>query len=122
MNILKNKNVLGGIAAVIVIGLIYYIWSSAGSGALLTTAEPTSPLSQEILTTLGQLHTLRLDPALFKDPVFISLSDFGAAIPPQQAGRRNPFAPVGSASAPAKAPVQAPAQSGPEIPPEEPAE
>ena len=29
------------------------------------------------------------------DPVFASLTDFGVTIPPQNAGRRNPFAPVG---------------------------
>ncbi len=95
MNILKNKFVLGGIGAVLLLTLVYYVWTSAENGALLTTTDGTSPLSQEILITLGQLHTIRLDPAVFTDPVFASLSDFGVTIPPQQAGRRNPFAPVG---------------------------
>ncbi len=95
MNILKNKFVLGGIGAVLLLTLVYYVWTSAENGALLTTTDGTSPLSQEILITLGQLYTIRLDPAVFTDPVFASLSDFGVTIPPQQAGRRNPFAPVG---------------------------
>ena len=100
MNILKNKNLLGGIAAVAVAALVYYLWMSGGGTPLLTSTEGTSPLSQQILTTLSQLHTLKLDSALFKDPVFVSLNYFGAPIPEQQAGRRNPFAPVGG-SAPA---------------------
>jgi hypothetical protein len=100
MNFLKNKNVMGGIVAVVLLALVYYIWNSSSSTELLTAEEGTSPLSQELLTTLSQLHTLRLDPAVFKDPVFTSLNDFGATIPPQQAGRRNPFAPVGSQTAP----------------------
>ncbi len=99
MNILKNQNVLVGAGAVVLIALVYYVWSSSGSGALLTTEQATSPLSQEILATLGKLGTLRLDPALFEDPTFKSLSDFGVTIPSQNAGRRNPFAPVGTAPA-----------------------
>jgi len=100
MDILKNKWVVGGIGAVIVLGLIYYVWTSAASTPLLSsTGEGTSPMSQEILTTLGQLHTIRLDPAVFTDQVFTSLTDFGVTIPPQQAGRRNPFAPVDGAGA-----------------------
>lgn len=97
MDIVKNKWVIGGIGAVVVLGLSYYLWSSAGSSALLTSsADGASPLSQEILTTLGQLHTIRLDASVFTDPVFVSLNDFSTTIPPQQAGRRNPFAPVGA--------------------------
>ena len=95
MNILKNKFVVGGVGAVLILTLAYYLWTSAENSALLTTNDGTSPLSQEILLTLGQLHTLRLDPAIFTDPVFASLTDFGVTIPPQNAGRRNPFAPVG---------------------------
>jgi len=95
MDILKNKFVVGGVGAVLVLTLAYYLWTSAENSALLTTNDGTSPLSQEILLTLGQLHTIRLDPAIFTDPVFASLTDFGVTIPPQNAGRRNPFAPVG---------------------------
>lgn len=96
MDILKNKQVVGGVAVVLVLALSYYLWTSSGStSALLTSTEGSSPLSQEILTTLGQLHTIRLDSSVFSDPVFVSLNDFSETIPPQQAGRRNPFAPVG---------------------------
>lgn len=96
MDILKNKMVMGGLAAVAVLALGYYLWTSTSSTPLLTnSADTTSPLSQDILATLGQLHTIRLDPSVFTDPVFVSLTDFGVTIPPQTAGRRNPFAPVG---------------------------
>lgn len=105
MDILKNKWVMGGAGGVLIVVLCYYLWNSAGDSALLTTAEGTSPLSQEILTTLGELHTIKLDAAVFKDPVFVSLNDFASTIPPQQAGRRNPFAPVGGSSAPSSGPT-----------------
>ncbi|OGC86308.1 hypothetical protein A3D70_00395 [Candidatus Adlerbacteria bacterium RIFCSPHIGHO2_02_FULL_54_18] len=96
MNILKNKQVIGAAAVVLLCGLVYYFWGTGGVSPLLTsTAEPTSPLSEEILATLSNLNTIRLDPSIFKDPVFISLTDFGVTIPAEQTGRRNPFAPVG---------------------------
>ncbi len=105
MDILKNKFVTGGVAAIVVLGLGYYVWSSSGSSALLTSSDAgTSPVSQELLATLSRLRTIKLDPAIFTDPSFASLTDFGVTIPPQAAGRRNPFAPIGSgagAAAPA---------------------
>lgn len=62
---------------------------------MTNSQETTSPVSQEILATLGNLRTIKLDNSIFSDPLFISLSDFGVNIPPAAAGRRNPFAPVG---------------------------
>ena len=106
-NLLKNKQVVGGLIVVLVLALGYYIWTSQSSTPLLTdSSAQVSPGSQEILQTLGQLHTIKLDPALFTDPVFVSLSDFGVTIPPQNAGRRNPFAPVGSTGAAATQPAK----------------
>lgn len=114
MDILKNKWVGAGVGAVVLLGLVYYVWTSAASTPLLSNgAEGTSPLSQEILTSLGQLHTIRLDPAIFVDPVFVSLTDFGVPIAPQNAGRRNPFAPVGGVSAGGVTPVPGGAPAAP---------
>lgn len=97
MDFLKNKYVSGGVVAVVVLGLAYYVWTSTGSSDLLTTADATtSPVSQELLLTLGRLRTIKLDAAIFTDPTFTSLTDFGVTIPPEASGRRNPFAPVGT--------------------------
>jgi len=71
----------------------YNAFLSGGSDALLTT-QTVSPLSQEILTTLSSLNTIRLDNTIFSDPVFTSLTDYGVTIPPENIGRRNPFAPL----------------------------
>jgi hypothetical protein len=97
MSILKNKKILGGLGLIVVIMLGYSVWSSAGSTPPLASDPEgsSSPLSQDLLATLAQLHVIKLDDAVFKDPVFISLSDFGVTIPSQNTGRRNPFAPVG---------------------------
>ena len=54
-------------------------------------------------SAIGNLRTIDLDNSLFKDPLFVSLSDFGVTIPPAAAGRRNPFAPVGQGGGAAQA-------------------
>lgn len=99
----KNTVIIGIVLAAAAV--LYYFYSSGGSSALLTSsAEQESPVSQEVLETLGNLRTIKLDNSIFSDPLFISLSDFGVNIPPAAAGRRNPFAPVGqTGSAPASA-------------------
>lgn len=92
----KNKWMIGGVlgAAALVWG--YFHFFSGGSEPLLTSTDPASTaVTQELISTLGSLKTIKLDPAIFKDPLFVSLSDFGVVIPPQQTGRRNPFAPLG---------------------------
>ncbi len=95
MALIKKNMVLIGVL-VVVAGLLYYFFMSSGSGELLTSSQDSElPVSQEILATLGNLRTIKLDNSIFSDPLFISLSDFGVSIPPAAAGRRNPFAPVG---------------------------
>ena len=91
--------VIGVVVAAL--GLMYYFYSRGSSGELLTAESQTSPVSQEILAILGNLRTIRLDNSVFADPLFLSLSDFGVTIPPAAAGRRNPFAPVGTDGTPA---------------------
>jgi hypothetical protein len=101
----KNKAILGGLAAIAVAVYVYLNYFSGGSAPLTATPVDDSSIAGDLLVTLNSLHTLRLDDSLFKDPVFGSLSDFGVTIPPQDAGRRNPFAPLGRSTPP---PAQAP--------------
>ncbi len=96
-----KKNLVAIIIFTVAAALLYYFYSSSGSSTeLLTNTSATqSPISQEVLTTLGNLRTIKLDSSIFNDPLFASLSDFGVTIPPAAAGRRNPFAPVGQGGA-----------------------
>jgi hypothetical protein len=98
MALIKKNMVLIGVF-VVAAGALYYFYSAGGSSPLLSQSTQDSPVSQEILTTLGNLRTIKLDSSIFSDPLFLSLSDFGVAIPPAAAGRRNPFAPVGTGGA-----------------------
>lgn len=100
MEFLKNNMVLlGGVFAVGGLVWIYFVFFSGGSSEeLLSQGEVASPVSQELLVTLSNLRTIKLDETVFEDPVFMSLSDFGVTIPPEPVGRRNPFAPVGASA------------------------
>lgn len=84
------------------VGFLYvYFTYFSGSTAPLTASSVDQSVSGDLLVTLNSLHTIKLDNSIFGDPVFASLSDFGVSIPAQDAGRRNPFAPIGKADAPA---------------------
>ncbi len=107
MDILKNKWI--GYGAVLAIaGLLFYVWlgMSSSDELLSTSGEDTSPLSQELLTTLSQLNSIKLDPTFFSDPAFLSLNDFSTTIPAQNTGRRNPFEPVQGSSVRSSVPAQ----------------
>lgn len=89
----KNKVTIGAGAAMLLMLYVYLTYFSGGTAPLSTTSSDT--VSGDLLVTLNNLNTIKLDEGIFKDPVFMSLSDFGVTLPTQAAGRRNPFAPVG---------------------------
>ena len=110
MDFLKKNKIVSGVAVLavfIIVAFMLYSWSSgsATSGVSETNSE-TDQSTQALLVTLASLNTIRLDGSIFADPVFVSLTDFGVVIPPQSAGRRNPFLPIG------KAPVNTPNTAG----------
>ncbi len=97
-----KQNVLLTIVTVGVIGgLLYYTLgmnnSSSSSTLLISTGDSSSsPASQKLLTSLTSLSTITLDSSIFTDPVFVSLTNFGVVIPPENVGRHNPFASFGN--------------------------
>lgn len=108
MQFLKdNKWMIGGVLGAGLLVYVYFTYFAGGQGPLLTstTDNGSAAVTQELVVALGNLKTIKLDESIFKDPVFVSLSDFGVVIPAQPVGRRNPFEPTrgssgGSVSAP----------------------
>ncbi len=94
----QNKWLAAGVG-VVVLALLYYFFFLSGptSAPLASPTGNDSPVTQNLLVTLSSLHTIKLNGAIFADPVFISLTDFGVVIPTQNVGRRNPFAPLSGA-------------------------
>jgi hypothetical protein len=91
----KNKTIIGvGIALLLVVYVYFTYFSGSSSAPTLTTTDTTSTVSQNLLVTLQNLHTIKLDNTIFTNPVFISLTDFGVTIPLENVGRRNPFLPL----------------------------
>lgn len=94
MQFLKD-NMLAFVGIVIALGavFVYYTYFADGSGAAFssTGGNSVSPVSQELLVSLQNLHTIKLDETIFTNSKFLSLTNFGVTIPPQEAGRRNPF-------------------------------
>lgn len=97
----KNKIYAAGVL-VAVFAIFYYAFFAGGSAPApaVTSTSASTPVSQKLVVMLTSLNTIELNSAVFKDPVFQSLADFGVVIPQQQVGRRNPFAPLQNAVAP----------------------
>ncbi len=88
-----------GVIVVIVL-IIYYAFprGATSSNTLLTTTNSTSPspVTEQLLASLSNLQSVTLNNAIFSNPVFQSLTDFGVVIPPENVGRRNPFQSFGT--------------------------
>lgn len=96
MQFIKDNKMYIGLIFLALLGLWFYMtyFSAAPSSPTLSSDQTKSPLSEDVLVTLSNLHTIKLDNSIFTDPLFVSLTDYSVAIPPQNAGRRNPFAPL----------------------------
>jgi len=101
MDFLKQNKLPIAAGIILLAGIYAYVTFFAGSSpATLTASGTNATLSQNLLVTLQNLHTIQLDDSIFTDPAFESLTDFGVVIPQQTPGRSNPFAPlVGSGAA-----------------------
>lgn len=99
----KRLAFLIAIAALIVIGYVLFRPGGGSENPLTkssTGGSPPQSIGRELLVTLGDLRLLTLDGSIFTDPVFMSLQDFSVPLPTLPAGRRNPFAPLGSDASP----------------------
>ena len=96
----RNKTALIGIVVLLAAGYVYFTYFSGGSATpTLSSSDATTAVSQNLLVTLQNLHTIKLDDSVFSDPAFQSLTDFGVTIPPQTVGRQDPFSPLSSSGA-----------------------
>ena len=90
----------GAIVIVILVFTLVYFYMSGGSSSALDNSGTLSAgsaygsVGSSELSLLNQVRSLKIDTALFKDPVFLSLQDYSVAIPTENVGRPNPFAPL----------------------------
>jgi hypothetical protein len=100
----KNKFMILGLALVVGMMAWYIMRDTPASNSLLVTEDfsgASSEADKDLVATLLQLRAVTLDGAIFQDPAFQSLRDFGIQIVPEPVGRENPFAPLPASAAPA---------------------
>ncbi len=90
----ENKMITLGGLVVLLSAFLYFTFFSGSPSTATVSSETVSPASHDLLVTLSNLHTIRLDEKIFTDPVFLSLVDFGVTLPLENVVRPNPFAPL----------------------------
>jgi hypothetical protein len=95
----KYKNIII-VFVIIALGLIAYSFLRPDPTveSLLETTERqdgAQVLGDEITSAIGQINSLKLDRAIFDDPILKRLIDHSKPILPEPVGRKNPFAPIG---------------------------
>lgn len=98
INFIKQyKNIFIIALVVIALFIAYSLFLKPGSDNPLT-AQVGSPtkgaVEQDLIALLLELRSIRLDTAVFEDPSFQSLKDFGQEIVSEPIGKNNPFAPL----------------------------
>lgn len=92
------------VAIVIVAILAYFMFfngAPAPSGSSLLQSGPSGEvIGAQVLSLLNQIQSLRIDSSLFENAAYKSFQDYTVAIPPQNVGRDNPFAPIPGFTAP----------------------
>ncbi len=100
------KNLIIGVVVAIIVIALYFVFKSdnSDSSSTLGVVSVENPadtiLGRGLLNSLAELQATKLDVNFFDDQIFSSLAGFGHEIAKQDVGRRNPFAPIGSVTAP----------------------
>lgn len=96
-NLLKNLLIALGLAILLFVGYMLFF----RDGGSLTGIEDSGTFSpeaeqqtQELLATLNELKSFKVDGRIFSDPLFASLRDFRVDLGTEPSGRPNPFTPV----------------------------
>ncbi len=98
-SLIKNGIFVISLALIVWLGYTVF-YKDGGAPVLNETAQNEARISQEeFLAKLKDLQSLHLKPEFFKDKNFASLVDYTVSVVDEDAGRKNPFAPVPGLSA-----------------------
>ncbi len=87
------------VIVVLVLALAYlgfktFTGYSAGLG--VNNVANSVNVGQDVLALVDELRSIQIDQSIFSSPLFTSLVDSGVTIYPEDQGRINPFAAIGS--------------------------
>ena len=97
---LRSILIFAGVIFVVYFGYSYLFPADQGTPIAPAGLATAPPGQGDLLPLLLNLRSLKLDPAVFSDPSFRSLVNFGIEIPVEPIGRTNPFAPLSGGSLP----------------------
>ncbi len=102
---IKNILIFAGIGIIFILIFIFFIKKPPEEGNLVSTSSGTTAnpegvgdpvVTQDFLSLLLNVQTIKLDDAILSDNAFIRLKDSSITlIPDGTEGRPNPFAPIG---------------------------
>jgi hypothetical protein len=101
-----SKNIIIVISIIVIAGIGYGIFVYSNKtpsnvtarqvvGTSGTASVGNSAVGREFVSQLLAIQNIKFNFDIFKDPVFLGLSDFSKPIQDQPIGRPNPFAPIG---------------------------
>lgn len=97
---MSRNNLLLILSLVIVLGggiYYFFFFDSASESALSSGAPMASDAELSFMSLVGRLDPIVFDTALLADPRFSNRQDIRTTILPENAGRTDPFAPLGTA-------------------------
>lgn len=88
--------ILGVVVGIVAILAYFYFQGSRdpGSSSALQVQVGGDDVGLATIRLLEQIQTVQIDSSFFSDPAYKALLDYSVAIPPQNVGRPNPFAPI----------------------------
>lgn len=90
----KYSTLIWFIGIVLALYLGYSFFLAPSDEPVLSVTETAASPDADLVALLFELKNIRLDNALFSDPVFRALKDFGQDLVAEPVGRPNPFAPL----------------------------
>ncbi len=92
----RQKILLGVLGIMVIVAAFYYsnLWKSSDVLVAMTSTE-TTVVGEDVLILVNRLKSVTIDPTIFQDSLFSSLTDQSIAIFPENIARPNPFAPIG---------------------------
>ncbi len=97
---MNKKTILSIVLVIIVVmAAVFYLngQGTTSDGSLTSDVKAIqSSDAQDISLLLQKMDHVELNNSIFTNPVFLSLKDNTATFIPQDSGRDNPFAPIGS--------------------------
>ncbi len=103
-----NRNTILSISILVIVAIAVFVYMQSSSTATsqsevsVVSDSKSSPDAQYVLTILSKMKEVKLEDPIFNTDAFKNLVDNTVTFSPEDVGRSNPFAPLGTGNAPAQ--------------------